>query len=206
MFNPLPYQEINALYSADNILESHVRAAISEAKLKNDEAKGCINKLLQEASEEEINHGWVEHASRAAREAADLARIHAVLLTAIHIEGAVNAFGVYVTGEDFFKSHIERCSLESKLALTIALLGKGCIQKKHPAFLAFRDLFERRNQIAHRKTKEWHPDSSDHIRVTKSNSDLDACSKAMDTFRELLLEVDQNAAFMAGVHKEEETL
>lgn len=205
MFNPLPYKKINALYSADNISESHVRAAIFEAKLKNDEAESCINKLLQGSSEEEVNSGWVEHSSRAERETADLARIRAVLLTAIHIEGAINALGVYAAGEDFFKSHIERCPLESKLALTIALMGKGCIHKKHPALLALRDLFDRRNQIAHRKTKEWHPDSfSEHVRVTKYSSDLDSCSKAIDTFRDLLLEVDHHAAFFAGVHKDEE--
>ena len=200
MFEPIPDQEIGGVwYSADAVLAKHVHAAIADAETKCDEAQRFYDKFARNSSEEELAHGWPDHASSAERDAANLARIRAVLLSAIHIEGAVNAWGVYVAGEDFFKTYIERCPLESKIALTLALSGKGCIPKKHPALLAVRDLFERRNQIAHRKTKEWQTDSIlNHVREAKSNSDLVACTTALNAFRELLLEVDSNAAFMAG--------
>lgn len=206
MFEPLPDHENGGyFYSADVVLSKHVHAAIAEAEVKSDEAQRCYDEFAKSSSEEELAHGWPDHASRAELEAAALARIRAVLLSAIHIEGAVNAWGVYVAGEDFFKAHIERCTLESKIALTLALDGKGCIPKNHPAMLAILDLFERRNQIAHRKTKEWQTDNRhNHVRQVKAVSDVAACRTALDAFRELLLEAGPNAAFMAGVYGGEE--
>jgi hypothetical protein len=185
------------------VTAEHVHAAIAEAETKRDEAQCCYDEFARNSSEEDLAYGWPDHASIAEWEAATLARIQAVLLCAIYIEGVVNAWGVYVAGEDFFKAYIERCTLESKIALTLALDGKGCIPKNHSAMLAVRELFVRRNQIAHRKTKELQTEfSPNHVREIKANSDLAACKTALDAFHKLLLEV--GAAFMAGVHGRKE--
>lgn len=206
MFEPFPNHENGGgWYSGDAIMAEHVHSELAEAEAKREEAQLYYDELVRNSSEEELAHGWPDHASEAQREVAALARIRAVLMTALHIEGVVNAWGVYVAGEDFFKTHIERCRLESKIALTIALDGKGCIPKDHPVMPAISDLFERRNQIAHRKTKEWQGSGSpDHIRYFKSTSDLEACKTALNAFHELLLEVDQRAAFFAGVDRNNE--
>lgn len=207
MFPPLPFGYVNFLISSDNVREQHVHAAISEAKLKAKKAENAIKKLQKDASEEEIELGWIQYASKTVREEAAYARIHAVLLTAIYIEGIVNALGVYVSGEEFFKSHIERCPIESKLAISFALMGKGCIQKNHPALADIRNLFDRRNQIAHRKTKEFNPDSLPaQLRNIKANNDIETCSKTLASFKKLLLEVDQMAANMAGISDDENNI
>ncbi len=202
MFKPLPNRKYGSiLYSSDVVKPEHVYAAIIEAKTKCDEALRCYDEFAENSSEDD---GWADHAFRNEQEVAELERIRAVLLSAIYIEGAINAWGVYVAGEIFFKAHIERCTFESKIALIIALCGKDCIPKNHPAILAIRDLFERRNQIAHRKTKDRQNDDINrdfyHIRDVKASTDLDACKTALDAFQKLLSEIDTRVASLAGFY------
>lgn len=197
MFEGLPDRsQGSALFSADTILEKHVREAIAYATERGAEARTLYDKLVSESSDEERALGWPRHASMKEQDEADLAVIKAVLLTAMHIEGAINAWGVYVTGEEFFKSHIERCPLESKVALTIALDRRGIIPRNHPTLAAIRNLFDRRNQLAHRKTKEWN--SSLDFTERAPESDIELCISALDTFRKLLLDISRKVAFMAG--------
>ena len=138
MLEPLPNNEASGgWYTADVITPEDVYAAIAEAEQKTDKAKRCYDKHVENSSDYDFGdddfdhefsmHEYAIHESSAERDAASLARIQAVLLTAIYIEGAVNAWGVFVAGEVFFKAHIERCKLESKIA--IMCLGRFIARK-----------------------------------------------------------------------------
>ena len=173
---PDPYDSQGWVIS-DAISESQVRQAILSA-LDLDE------KLEAASGEASSQSAGAMQATHQQRLDAGIARVNAILLTAMHIEGAINAWGVVCAGADFFKRHIERSQLESKLALVLALSGKGRIPKDHEALVCARKLFDRRNQLAHPKTKELR--RPEEVDLGNTTDDLNLCDKALRSFQDLL--------------------
>jgi hypothetical protein len=182
-----------------------VRAAIRDAQARRVQEQKTFDQALEEAPDFQdfsLALGWAAHVSDDAHQAAGIARIQAILLTVLHLEGAVNAWGVIVTGEDFYKQHLERQRIESKVALLLAIDGQGRIPPDHDVPALLRTLFMRRNQIAHRKTKETRrPFDFDSFGRPAFEEDLSLCREALDAFRDLLLRACPRAAWSAGYRK-----
>lgn len=203
MFDPIPYQNgINlsrgkVIIRNEVVSEHDVSNAIKKAKQIEEDTLSLIKSFEETLTDKELAFGVLENKFEQENQEVELARIQAVLFTALHIEGAVNAIGVSVVGERFYKSHIERASYESKVSLLIAIIGKGRIPKDHPALSTVRNLFKRRNRIAHPKSEEgW--DSDYDYSISEADSDLDACYLAMKKFRGLIMELDPSLGFIAG--------
>jgi hypothetical protein len=198
MFEPLPEADQHfALTSFDAVHLCNVQAALEEALVANDRAQKAYAAALasfEGSDDSDLADGYALHESDDAYQAAMIKKVQAVLLTAIYIEGTVNALGVLTFGSGFFKAHVERVQLESKLALMIVQWSRRAIDANHPANVAMRKVFERRNQIAHRKTKDMSEllASQDPQKIRravegrKSVEDVVMCQDAIDGFADLV--------------------
>ena len=188
MFEPLPDPGGSfGWITSDAISELQVRHAILHALDLEEKLEALSQKAASQSAGEpdpELTSSLAMEATYQQRIDAGLARVNAILLTSMHIEGAINAWGAVCVGEDFFKRHIERSQLESKLALILALSGKGRIPRDHETLVRARRLFERRNQLAHPKTKELK--SLSGVDVGPPANDLTLCDEAFRSFHRLL--------------------
>ncbi|MCP5021463.1 MAG: hypothetical protein GY930_06775 [bacterium] len=204
MFDPLPDSDRDGMWSSSGVItEADVRTAIREAAERHAQTKELYEEALAQSDDSTPGDCYASHLTEAERHAAGLAHVQAVLITAMHLEGAVNAWGVIVAGQTFFKKHIERGMIETKIALLIALDGQGCIPPDHKALVSLRNLFDRRNQFAHRKTKEMAPTlDSFHLQEEDGDGDLTLCREALEAFRGLILTLSPRLAFMVGGYAE----
>jgi len=202
MFHPLPQLTDSGGWISDGVItEGEARAAISRAATLQDEAQQALAQARSAASDCDPLHAKAiaEEKTRPTREAARLSVAQAIMFSAMHIEGSVNAWGVISLGEDFYKNHLERSRLESKIAILLVVGGAGLVSGGHPALEAVRLLFERRNQLAHRKTREvrWPLERND-LDGPCPIADLDACEAAVSEFKQLVVEVSELLAARIG--------
>lgn len=107
----------------------------------------------------------------------------AILTTVCHIEWAANLWGAAVLGESFYSAHLDRVSLNSKIAILVALGGRGLPRSDDPRFAAIRVVVKRRNNIVHAKSREVDVLSSEGAKAEPSiTQDLDDCSQAVHAF------------------------
>ena len=199
MFEPLPKTDQHfALMSFDAIPLCAVQTAIEEALSANEHAQkvhGAALANFDDTDDSDLADKYALHETHTARQAAMIKKIQAILLTAIYIEGVINALGILTFGSEFYKAHVERVRLESKLALIIAQGSRRAINANHPANVAIRKVFERRNQIAHRKSKDMKKSlaSQDPKKIRRViewqqslEEDVTICRDAIDRFADLI--------------------
>ena len=205
MFEALPDRDRDGGWtSSDAVTESDVRTAITDAIKRNAQAQNLYDRAVKSSTDSMLAHSYAALVTEAEGRAARLARVQAILLTAMHLEGVINAWGVIAVGEVFFKQHIERCAIETKVALLLALDGQGLIPADHESLRRVRRLFERRNQLVHRKTKEMRaPLDSTDFGGPSPESDFELCTEALDAFQALLLAASPRAGFLAAGYRGE---
>jgi len=201
MFKPLPKLGDSGAWTSNGMVsEEDVRNSLAETKRLYSIYEQKLESATAEYSER-------SHVSFSEKHVADLARIQVILLSAMFLEGAVNAWGVKVVGEDFFKTHIERMKIESKVAILLALSGNGCIPNNHDSLKALRSLFDRRNQLVHRKTKEIKfPPSEAQFQSNNAEYDLSLCESGINKFRKLISHLDYFSFLQMGFLSEDEAL
>lgn len=112
MFKKLPEKDQDySIISFDPIGYEDVIEAIEEAEeyYEQYEREYSVAKKEEEESDDQI--GYAEHITSKLHSKAHKARIRAILFSAMFIEGSINFWGVVVTGETFFRTHIERNKL-----------------------------------------------------------------------------------------------
>jgi hypothetical protein len=77
-----------------------------------------------------------------------------MLFAAIAIEAFVNFYGVYRLGEEQFNRHVERLPWDRKVPLLLLICDGVEMDKEEPLMLALKAVVERRNRLAHPKTKQ----------------------------------------------------
>ena len=218
MFEPFPRQEPRSvnLLRFDVITEADVRNAIRDARSAGNQARErytkAVDGLVEDGCDPGIAKDYTGQETGEVRGRAHFLGVQTVLLSALHIESVVNAWGVYATGESFFKKHLDRDGTLSKIALLIALGGHGRIPEDHVAMDRIRILFKRRNELVHPKASvltqekleslaERGPtDFAGYHRLNREDDELLA-ERALDAFKGLLIAVDSNVAEYCGHYK-----
>lgn len=124
--------------------------------------------------------------------------VSALVYSAFAIEGATNHYGTLAVGETFFRAHLERASIESKLALVVAIRGRGLLRQDSEVLVALRRLFQTRNRMAHRKTRELDfstPAQASPVEL-QPNRVLEVAAVALSAFSRFLAQCEPNAPML----------
>jgi hypothetical protein len=77
-----------------------------------------------------------------------------MLFSAMAVEAFINFYGVYRLGEEQFNSEMERMPLYQKVQLLLRECDRIEVDKEGPLMRVLKEVAERRNQLAHPKTKQ----------------------------------------------------
>ena len=104
---------------------------------------------------------------------------------AIAIEAFINFYGVYRLGEKQFTRHVERLPIQRKLELLLMICDGVEIEETEPVVTALKFVVERRNRLAHPKSREVSPDQPPEQRMGENipDSAINTVQAMKDFFR-----------------------
>src|SRR5690349_14750711 len=76
------------------------------------------------------------------------------LFACMTVESFLNYYGVQKLGEQYYKRNLERLGISQKLETLIAISTQELLDEKDEIVTTVRRMFERRNRLAHPKSKE----------------------------------------------------
>jgi len=104
--------------------------------------------------DEHTTDGYVHHLINEDYNQINAICISTQIFSCMAVEAFLNYYGVKRLGEDYYKRSLERLGISQKLETLIAICVQELIDDKSEIAITTRRMFDRRNKLAHPKSKE----------------------------------------------------
>ena len=137
---------------AKNLLQQ-AKELYSQLEDKEKELKKKV-KSEETIWDENTIAGYIQHLTNDDNNYLDAICVSTQIFACMAVEAFLNFYGVKRLGEEYYKRSIERLGISQKLETLIAICTQKLIDDKDEISTTVRRMFDRRNRLAHPKSRE----------------------------------------------------
>ncbi len=172
------------------------------------------NEIRQQVTAEEKDWdentigGYIHHLMNDEWKQLDTICITTQIFSCMAVEAFLNYYGVKRLGEKYYKRSLERLGISQKLETLIAICNQKLIDDKSKIATTVRRMFDRRNSLAHPKSRELFNEKGEFV-LTGIINHLEQAEQAVNdmvAFFDLFQEIDNDTSIGNPNNRNGETI